>query len=195
MQLFCREYTLPPIEKKTRVTEWIRKNTRIGPVLNIKVCCHDDRYSIEVQAPSLFEDKTVSWVRIVNGVDKFVTESMLTKKEEDIASEKPIVKARPRQKPAVTLTSVSVPVLQRKWIDIVTQRSHDHKCHEVSKALTDCYDMINQSLEEATEQSITVTSSKSAGGRSSTVLPNGYLKIGYHFWRKEEERRKGFNTA
>ena len=69
---------------------WIRKNTRIGPVLNIEVCCRDDRYSIEVQIPSLFEDNTASWVRIVNGVDKYVTESMLTKEEEDTASGKPI---------------------------------------------------------------------------------------------------------
>ena len=61
---------------------------------------------------------------------------MLTKKEEDIASVKPIAKARPRQKPTVTLTSVSIPVVERKWIDIETQRSHDHKCHEVSEAFT-----------------------------------------------------------
>ena len=58
---------------------------------------------------------------IVNGIDKFVTESMLTKEEEDIASKKPIVKARSRQKPTVTLTSVSIPVLERKWIDIEAQ--------------------------------------------------------------------------
>ena len=43
-----------------------------------------DRYSIEVQVASLFPDHTVSWVRIVNGVDKYVSESMLTAKEEDI---------------------------------------------------------------------------------------------------------------
>ena len=69
----------------TRVRGWIRKNTRIGPVLNIRVCYRDDRYSIEVQIPSLFQDHIVSWVRIVNGVDKNVTESMLTAKEEDIS--------------------------------------------------------------------------------------------------------------
>ena len=75
-------------------------------------------------------------VSIVNGVDKYVTESMLTKKEEDLASGKPMAKARPRQKPTVTLTSVSITVLEKKWIDIETQRSHDHKCYEVSKAMT-----------------------------------------------------------
>ena len=104
--------------------------------MNIKICYHDDRYSIEVQIPPLFEDNTVSWVRIVNGVDKHVTESMLTTKEEDTASGKPIAEARPRQKPTVTLTPVSILVLDRKWIDIETQRSHDDKCYRVSKAIT-----------------------------------------------------------
>ena len=136
MQHLCREYTMPRNERETRVKRWILKNTRIGPVLNIKVCCHDDRYSVEVQIQSLFEDNTFSWVRIMNCVDTYVKESMLTKKEEYIASVNPIAKARPRQKPTGTLTSVSIPVLERKWIDIGTQRSHDHKSYEVSKAMT-----------------------------------------------------------
>ena len=64
------------------------------------------------------------------------------------------------------------------------------------KPWPDCYDMINQSLEEATEQSTTVTSSKSAGRRSSTMLRNGYLKIGYQLWQKEEEEvRKDVNVG
>ena len=136
MQHLCREYTMPRNEKETRVKGWILKNTRIGPVLNIKVCYHDDRHSIEVQIPSLFEDNTFSWVRIMNCVDTYVTESALTKKEEDTALGNPIAKARPRQKPTGTLTSVSIPVLEREWIDIETQRSHDHKSYEVSKAMT-----------------------------------------------------------
>ena len=136
MQHSCREYTMPRNDEGTRVRGWIRKDTRIGPVLNIKVCYHDDRYSIEVQNPSLFEDNTASWVRIVNGVDTYVTESMLTEKEEDTASEKHIAKARPRQKPTVTLTSVSILVVERNWIDIETQRSHDHKFYELSHAMT-----------------------------------------------------------
>ena len=36
--------------------------------------------------PSLFEDNNASWVRIVNGVDKYVTESMLCKLEENTVS-------------------------------------------------------------------------------------------------------------
>ena len=49
---------------------------------------------------------------------------------------KPTAEARPRQKPTVTLTSVSIPVLERKWVDTETQRSTRSKCFEVSKAIT-----------------------------------------------------------
>ena len=41
-----REFTMPRNEKWTRRRGWILKSTRIGPVLNIKVCYHDDRFSV-----------------------------------------------------------------------------------------------------------------------------------------------------
>ena len=136
MEHLCREYALPRNEKKTRAKGWIRKKRRIGPVLDTKVCRHEDRYSVEVLIESLFQDRTASWVRIVSGIDKYVTEAMQNKEEEHRASMKPIAKTRPRQMPTVTLTSVSILVLEREWIDIETQRPHDHKCNEVSKAIT-----------------------------------------------------------
>ena len=135
MQHLCREYTMPRCEKKTRARGWILKNTRIGPVLDTKVCDHEDQYTMEVPVKSLFQDHTASWVRIANGVDKYVRESMLTKEEEHRASGRLVAKARPRLKPAVTLSSVSILVRDRKWIDIESQRLHDQKC-EVSKAMT-----------------------------------------------------------
>ena len=56
--------------------------------------------------------------------------------------------------------------------------------------------MIKQSFGELTEQSSTMTSSKSAG-RSSTMLRNGYLQIAFQLWQEEEEEelRKDFNNA
>ena len=42
---------------------------------------------IDTQIPSLFEDNTAAWIRIVNGIEKYMTESVLTKKEDDTASE------------------------------------------------------------------------------------------------------------
>ena len=47
-----------------------------------------------------------------------------------------VAKARPHLKPALTLSSVSILVRDRKRIDIETQRSHDQKCYQVSKAIT-----------------------------------------------------------
>ena len=58
----------------------------------------DYRYSIGVQVPSLFQDNTASRVRLVNGVDKYVTESMLTKEEVDIVSGETIAKSKTKVK-------------------------------------------------------------------------------------------------
>ena len=51
--------------------------------MNIKVCYHDDRYSIEVLIESLFQDRTASWVRIVSGIDRYVTQAVQPKEEEE----------------------------------------------------------------------------------------------------------------
>ena len=101
-----------------------------GPVLDKKICRHEYRYSIEVLNESLFRDRTASWVRIVSGIDKYVTEAVQPKEEEHRDS------ARPQLKPAVTLSSVLIPVHGRKWIDIETQRSHDQQCYQTSKVMT-----------------------------------------------------------
>ena len=50
-------------------------NTKIGLVLDVKVCLHQKRDGIEIMVESLFRDRTVSWVRIVNGIVKYVTET------------------------------------------------------------------------------------------------------------------------
>ena len=87
----------------------------------MKVYPHQGRYRVDIMIESLFRDQTVSWVRIVNGINKYVTE---TSKEISIESVQlvrtgePVAKAKPRPKPTVTLSPVSVPVHERKWIDI-----------------------------------------------------------------------------
>ena len=84
---------------------------------------------------SLFQDRTASWVRIVNEIEKYVTESTETiEDEEHRASGRLVAKARPRLKPAVTLYSASVPLRERKCIDINPEKYH-HDCFVVSKAM------------------------------------------------------------
>ena len=80
----------------------IRGNTTIGPVLDVTVCFHQGRYGVEIMIDSFFRDRAVSWVRIVNGINKYVTE---TSEEIPVASVenggtgKPVAKAKPRPKP------------------------------------------------------------------------------------------------
>ena len=127
-QSLCREKILPRDQEGTRIKRWIQSNERFGPVSDMKVCNNNGRYSIEVQVQSLFQDQTVSWIGIVNGIDKFVREAMPIQEEEK-ASGKPATKARPILKP-------SSPVEQRQWIDIGTQESNDPYCFHVSKFIT-----------------------------------------------------------
>ena len=79
----CREYTLPRNDLRSRAKGWIRKNSKIGPVLNVHVCHHEARYSIEIEVRSLFQGRTASWVRIVNGFAKYVTESTETMEDKE----------------------------------------------------------------------------------------------------------------
>ena len=126
---------MPRNDPRSRARGWIRKNMKIGPVLNVRVCHHEDRYSVEIQARSLFQDRTASRVGIVNGVEKYVNETTETMEDEEHgALGKPIAKARLRMKSTITLTPVSVPLLERKWVD-VNPGSYDHECFVISKAM------------------------------------------------------------
>ena len=69
-----REYTVPRSDESSHVRRWIRGNTKIGPVQVLKVCYHQGRYGVEIMIESLFRDWTVSWARIVNGINKYATE-------------------------------------------------------------------------------------------------------------------------
>ena len=53
----CREYTLPRSEESSRVGGWNCGNTRIGPVLDVKVCYDQGRYGVEIMIESLFRDR------------------------------------------------------------------------------------------------------------------------------------------
>ena len=122
-------------QEGTRIKRWIQSNVRFGRVSVIKVCNHYGRYSIEVQVQSLLQDQTVSWIRIVNGIDKFVREAMPIQVEEK-ALGKPAAKTRPVLKPSSTSDVNFIPVGQRKWIDIETQESNDPHRSQVPKLAT-----------------------------------------------------------
>ena len=110
----CREYTLPLDQEASRARGWILKHTKIGPVLDVKVCLHQNRYGIEIMVESLFRD----------GTPRPQEETTPTGNVERRSSGKLVAKARPQLKPAVTLSPISIPLCERKWKDINPERFH-----------------------------------------------------------------------
>ena len=131
----CREYTLPRSEESSHVRGRIRRNTKIGPILDVKVYFHQGRYGVEIMIESFFRDRTVSWVRIGNGINIYVTqtsEEILVASVENGGAGKLVAKAKPRLKATLTLSLVCIPCRERKWID-VDPGKFSHGCFEVSK--------------------------------------------------------------
>ena len=156
----CREYTLPRSEPESRPRGWILGNTKIGPVLDVKVFFHQKRYGIEIMVESLFRDRTVSWVRIVNGINKYVTETSETislERVEHRVTGKPV--AKPQQKPL-------------HWH--ATIRSQLLCSH---KPWSDYCDTMHQFLEKMMEQYDLTILWKNLR-QSSMALRNGQLMIG-----------------
>ena len=73
---------------------------------------------LKIKIESLFGDKN-SWVRIVKGINKFVTETseeILVASVGGKSTGKLVAKARPRQTSNLTLSLVSIPHRERQWI-------------------------------------------------------------------------------
>ena len=174
----CREYTLPRSEEASRVRGWILRNTKIVPVLDVKGCFHQGRYGIEVMIESLFRDRTVSWVRIVNGTHKYLTETSETISLEHRVTGKPVVKARPQLKSAVTLSPFPIPIRERKWIDINPERFCED-CFIVSKAMIR---LLRHDPSIPREDDVAVRFDDiiwKFSRRSSMVLLNGHVMLGF----------------
>ncbi len=71
----CREYTLPRSDESSQPKGWIQRNTKIGPVLEIKTSYSYGKHGIEIRILSLSEDNSQSWVRISHGSNNFVIDS------------------------------------------------------------------------------------------------------------------------
>ena len=141
MKNLRREYTLfPRNEEASWVRGWILRNTKIGPVLDVKVCVHEKRYGIEIKVDSLFRDRTVSWFRIVNGIHKYLTgtsEAISTENFEHRVTGRLVAKAKPQPKPTATLSPMSILVRERNWKDINPERHHSRlfrsvRSHEIT---------------------------------------------------------------
>ena len=121
MQTACREYTQPRYLKTSRPRLWIRSNTKVGPVLDVKIYHHEGRRDIDIMIETLLKDQTVSWVRIVNGIKKYVTETSEEIPIENvqlfISTRRRVAKAKSRPKFVMNWSSNHVPIKERIWTD------------------------------------------------------------------------------
>ena len=60
----CREYSHPRNDHRSEPKEAIRGNTKIGPVLVVKVTRHFDHSGIKIKIDSMQKDETQSWIVI-----------------------------------------------------------------------------------------------------------------------------------
>ena len=126
----CREYTLPRDDKASQPKGWIRGNLRIGPVLEVMTSFQHFKYGIEIRIKSVNQDDSHSWVRISYGTVKCVNDSIEddtenladSQEEESVPTSSSVVAARSKAKaklqPRESIGMTTIPLRERKWIDI-----------------------------------------------------------------------------
>ena len=149
----CREYTLTRDEKSSDPKGWIRRNTKIGPVLEVTTSYLQGKYGVEIRIESINKDHSHSWVRISHGLNKLVTdlsnkehddneqETSETKSEEfalktnELAfTSRSKAKAKPRRSTSTCLSTRTVPICERIWTDI-EPGTQSNRAYPVAKRL------------------------------------------------------------
>ena len=144
----CREYTLPRDEGASEPKGWIRGNTKIGPVLEVAICCLHGKYGVEIRIMSMNKDNSHSWVRISHGSNKLVTSLNNSEQEtseiqfEDYALRlnasdfacRSKAKAKPQRRELACSSTRTIPTWERIWTD-VESREYSISDYAVSKKL------------------------------------------------------------
>ena len=140
----CREYTLPRDDQASQPKGWIRGNMRIGPVLEVMTSFQHFKYGIEIRIKSVNQDDSHSWVRISYGTVKYVNDSIEddtenladSQEEEGVPTSSGVFSARSKAKakpqPRESTGTTTIPLRERKWIDIEPSKK-DLESYDLSK--------------------------------------------------------------
>ena len=141
---------LPRDSAASKVKGWIRGKKKIGPSLEVAVSRRHGRYGIEIMIESLIADVSCSWVMIVNGVNKYVTEMIEETQDDHIdhigeCTRKPVAKVRQKQTSmtAASSSTTTLPCHLRVSID-VEPGPFDKSGFEVSKKMRGCVNRSEQ---------------------------------------------------
>ena len=125
----CREYTLPRDEKSSDPKGWIRRNTKIGPVLEVTTSNLQGKDGVAIIIESVNKDNSHSWVRISHGLNKLVTdlsekeyddneqETSETKTEVFASASRSKAKAKPRWPSSACSSTRTIPIWERIWTE------------------------------------------------------------------------------
>ena len=72
---------MPRDEDSSEPKGWIRGNTKIGPVLEVTICCLQGKHGVEIRIKFVNKDNSHSWVIISHGMNKLA--SNLNNKDQD----------------------------------------------------------------------------------------------------------------
>ena len=140
----CREYTLPRDDQSSQPEGWIQGHMRIGLVLEVTTSFQHFKYGIEIRIKSVNQDDSRSWVRISYGTVKYVndsiendTENLADSQEEQIPQASTSVvaarsKAKAKPQPRESTGMTTIPLRERKWIDIEPSKQ-DLESYDLSK--------------------------------------------------------------
>ena len=102
---------------------FIRGNTKICPVLEVKVTKHFDRHGIEIMTDCMQKDGTQSWIVISRDVNKYVTElpeenkKLVHYEAASSSTEELVAMKQKEQRIQSSSSSTALPINQRKWND------------------------------------------------------------------------------
>ena len=140
----CREYTLPRDDQASQPKGWIQGNMRIGLVLEVTTSFQHFKYGIEIRSKSVNQDDSHSWVRISYGTVKYVNDSIEddtenladSQEEESVQTSSSVVaamsKAKAKPQPRESTGTTTIPLRERKWIDIEPSKQ-DLESYDLSK--------------------------------------------------------------
>ena len=124
----CREYTLPRDESLSEPKDWIRGNTKIGPVLEVTTCCLQGKYGVEIKIESINKDNSHSGVRISHDLNKVVTN--LNNNEQETSE----MQAKPQGRNSASSSTKTISIGERTWTDTEPQE-YSLSDYSVSKKL------------------------------------------------------------
>ena len=145
----CREYTLPRDDPASQPKGWIQENMRIGPVLEVTTSFQHFKYGIEIRIESVNKDSSHSWVRISYGTVKYVIDSIEEENSEipadpqeektpqtstSVVAARSKAKAKPQPREFAG-TTATIPIHQRRWIDIEPSKQDLASCDLSKKVI------------------------------------------------------------